>query len=49
MAGATRRILGHNGQCKFRGKDRDKDGEEEIEVEIEIAVRIEIGTRLRKK
>ena len=59
MAGATRRILGHYGQCKLQygekivSRNRDKEVEVEIEVEIEIeieiAVRIEIGTRLRKK
>ena len=51
MAGATRRILRHYGQCKL---EYEKKTEIKIQIEIEIAIggieaEIEIGTRLRKK
>ena len=59
MAGATRRILGHYGQCKLQYEIGEKT-EIKIQIEIEIAIGgieaeieietdIEIGTRLRKK
>ena len=40
MAGTTRRILGHNGQCKLLYEIGEKT-EEEIEIGIEIETEIE--------